>query len=282
MSGRVEGKVALITGAARGQGRSHAIRLAEEGADIIVLDLCADLETAPYEGPTEADLAETVELVENLDRRVVSGVADVRDFSALQNLVERGLSELGGIDILVANAGIGTFGPAWELDEATWQETIDINLTGVWKSAKAVIPQMLERGSGSIVLTSSGAGLYGFVNFAHYTAAKHGVVGLMRSLAAELAPHSIRCNSVLPFTVNTDMINNDAMFEVFTGGDENATREDAIAAFTSLNGMPIPWVEPVDVSNAVLWLASDEARYVTGTTQVIDAGGLAPFKAPHL
>jgi SDR family mycofactocin-dependent oxidoreductase len=281
MAGRVEGKVALITGAARGQGRSHAVRLAQEGADIIALDICADVETVSQPGPTEADLAETVAQVEALDRRIVSRVADVRDLAALQEVVAAGLSEFGRIDILAANAGIGSFGSAWELDEAQWQAVIDVNLTGVWKSTKAVIPQMLEQGSGSIVLTSSTAGLAALPNLAHYTAAKHGVVGLMRTLAIELAPHNIRCNSVHPTTVSTPMVHNPDTYALFMGGKQGATREEAIPAFTSLNALPVPWVEAVDISNAVLYLASDEARYVTGTTHVVDAGSLSPYKLPH-
>ncbi|MCF7553496.1 mycofactocin-coupled SDR family oxidoreductase [Pseudonocardia sp. WMMC193] len=281
MAGRVEGKVALITGAARGQGRSHALRLAQEGADIIAVDVCTDVESVPYAGATEADLAETVKQVEDLDRRVVSRVADVRDLGALQEAVAAGMSEFGRIDILAANAGIASFAPAWELDEQTWQTMLDVNLTGVWKSTKAVIPQMIEQGSGSIVLTSSTAGLVAFGNLAHYTAAKHGVVGLMRTLAVELAPHGIRCNTVHPTTVNTDMIHNEAMYTLFMGGAEGADRAGATAAFQTLNGFPVPWVEPVDISNAVLYLASDETRYVTGTTHVVDAGALAPYKAPH-
>ncbi|WP_181784078.1 mycofactocin-coupled SDR family oxidoreductase [Pseudonocardia pini] len=282
MAGRVEGKVALVTGAARGQGRSHALRLAQEGADIIAVDVCADVDSVPYGGATEADLAETAKQIEDLDRRVVSRVADVRDLAALQEAVSAGVSELGRIDILAANAGIASFAPAWELDEDTWQTMIDVNLTGVWKSTKAVIPYMLEQNSGSIVLTSSTAGLVAFANLAHYTAAKHGVVGLMRTLAVELAPHGVRCNSVHPTTVNTPMIHNEAMYSLFLGDSAAPTRDNATPAFQTLNGLPIPWVEPVDISNAVLYLASEEARYVTGTTQIIDAGGLAPYKAPHL
>ncbi|MCE0764652.1 mycofactocin-coupled SDR family oxidoreductase [Pseudonocardia kujensis] len=282
MAGRVEGKVALVTGAARGQGRSHALRLAQEGADIIAVDLCADVASAPYDGATEADLAETVKQVEDLDRRVLSRVADVRDLRALEATVADGIAEFGHLDVVVANAGIGSFAPAWEITEDSWQEMLDINLTGVWKTTKAAIPAMLEQGTGgSIILTSSIAGLIAFGNLAHYTAAKHGVTGLMRTLAVELAPHRIRCNSVHPTTVDTDMVNNESMYSLFLGGQRGATRADAEAGFTALNAIPIPWVDPVDISNAVLYLASEEARYVTGTTHVVDAGALAPFKIPH-
>jgi SDR family mycofactocin-dependent oxidoreductase len=280
--GRVEGKVAFITGAARGQGRSHALRLAQEGADIIAVDICQDLATVPYPGATEADLAETVKQVEALDRRIVAQQADVRDLAALQRAVDEGLSQFGHVDIVCANAGIASFAPALDLTEEVWQDVIDTNLTGVWKTVKATAPAMVERGQGgSIVLTSSIAGLIAFPNLAHYTAAKHGVTGLMRTLAVELAPHSIRVNSVHPTTVDTPMVANEPVWGLFLGGVAGATREQAAEGMKALNAMPVPWVEAVDISNAVLYLASDEARYVTGTTTVIDAGAMAPFKIPH-
>jgi (+)-trans-carveol dehydrogenase len=211
--GRVEGKVAFITGAARGQGRSHALRLAEEGADIIAVDICQDVATVPYGGATEADLAETVKQVEALDRRIVAQQADVRDLGALQRAVDEGLSQFGHIDVVCANAGIASFAPALELSEEVWQDVVDINLTGVWKTVKATAPSMVERGQGgSIILTSSIAGLIAFPNLAHYTAAKHGVTGLMRTLAVELAPQHIRVNSVHPTTVDTPMVSNEPVW----------------------------------------------------------------------
>lgn len=280
--GRVEGKVAFITGAARGQGRAHAIRLAEEGADIIAVDICGDVDTVPYAGATTDDLQETAKQVEALDRRILARRADVRDLGALQEVVAEGIEEFGGIDIVCANAGIASYGPALELDEATWQNVIDINLTGAWKTVKASVPHMIEAGrGGSVVLTSSVAGLIAFPNLAHYTAAKHGVTGLMRAFAIELAPYGIRVNSIHPAAVDTPMVANPASYKLFLGGVEGATREQAAAGMTSLNALKVPWVEAVDVSNAVLYLASDEARYVTGTTTVIDAGAIAPFKLPH-
>jgi (+)-trans-carveol dehydrogenase len=280
--GRVEGKVAFITGAARGQGRSHALRLAEEGADIIAVDVCQDFATVPYPGATDADLAETVKQVEALDRRIVAQQADVRDLAALQRAVDEGLSQFGHIDIVCANAGILSFAPALELTEEVWQDVVDVNLTGVWKTVKATAPAMVDRGEGgSIILTSSVAGLVAFPNLAHYTAAKHGVTGLMRTLAMELAPHSIRVNSVHPTTVDTPMVANEAIYGLFLGGAPGATRDQASAGMMALNAMPVPWVEAVDISNAVVYLASDEARFVTGTTTVIDAGAMAPFKVPH-
>jgi SDR family mycofactocin-dependent oxidoreductase len=273
MAGRVEGKVALITGAARGQGRSHAVRLAEEGADIIALDVCEDIETSVIPLASDDDLAETAKLVEDLDRRIMTRKADVRDLAGLESVVQEGVSEFGRLDIVSANAGIAGFGPAHELTEQQWEEMLAVNITGVWKTCRAVVPAMIEAGNGgSIILTSSTAGLVGLANTAHYTAAKHGVVGLMRTLANELAPHMIRVNSVHPTTVATDMIHNEAVYDLFRPDLEHPTLDDAKDAFLTLNMLPIPWVEARDISNAVLWLASDEARYVTGVTLPIDAG----------
>jgi SDR family mycofactocin-dependent oxidoreductase len=277
--GRVEGKVAFITGAARGQGRSHAVRLAEEGADIIAVDLCQDVPSVPYPGAGEDDLAETVKQVEALDRRIVARRADVRDLGALRDAVDAGLSEFGHIDVICANAGILSLGGVLELDEDVWQDVLDVNLTGVWKTVRAAAPSMVERGQGgSIILTSSVAGLVAYLGFAHYVSAKHGVTGLMRAMAMELAPHRIRVNSVHPTTVDTPMVQNPALYEVF--GVPGASRDEAAQAFRAVNALPVPWVEAVDVSNAVLYLASDESRYVTGLTMTVDAGATAPYKPP--
>lgn len=279
--GRLDNKVAFVTGAARGQGRSHVLRLAGEGADIVAIDICAPIDTAPYAMATSDELAGTAKLVEEMGRRIVYREGDTRDLAGLQSLVSDAVDELGGIDIVVANAGFGSFAPSWELTEQQWQELIDVNLTGVWKTTKAAIPTMIEQGrGGSIILISSVAGLAAYANLAHYTAAKHGVTGLMRALSVELAPHNIRVNSVHPTLVNTAMINNSAIYNLFFH-NENASQEDAEAGFIHMNGLKVPWVEPIDVSNVVLHLASDETRYVTGTTQVIDAGGSAPYKVPH-
>ncbi|HJY94618.1 MAG TPA: mycofactocin-coupled SDR family oxidoreductase [Streptosporangiaceae bacterium] len=275
MTGRVEGKVAFITGAARGQGRSHAIRLAQEGADIIVVDIAAQIGSVPYPMATPEDLADTVKEVEALDRRIVATQADVRDFGALKTALDEGIAQLGRLDIVAANAGIASYGPAVELDETTWQDMIDINLTGMWHTCKAAIPHLVEGGrGGSIVITSSDAGLKGFPNLAHYVSAKHGVVGLMRTLALELAPHMIRVNSLHPTSVNTDMIQNAPTYELFAPdlAEKDRTKERLIERFQALNALPIPWVEPVDISNAVLFLASDEARYITGVPLPVDAG----------
>jgi (+)-trans-carveol dehydrogenase len=278
MTGRVEGKVAFITGAARGQGRSHAVRLAQEGADIIAVDLCDQVDSVPYPMATPEDLADTVKQVEALDRRIVATKADVRDYDALKKALDDGVAQLGRLDIVSANAGIASFGRAEELPEQTWQDMIDTNLTGVWHAAKAAIPHLRAGGrGGSIILTSSTAGLHGYENMAHYVSAKHGVVGLMRTLALELAPDMIRVNSVHPTSVNTDMIQNAATYALFAPDldEKDRTKERLAERFQTINALPIPWVEPADISNAVLWLASDEARYVTGVTLPVDAGFMA-------
>jgi SDR family mycofactocin-dependent oxidoreductase len=274
MPGRVEGKVAFITGAARGQGRSHAIRLAEEGADIIAVDLEEQVGSVPYGMSTPDDMAQTVKEVEALDRRIVATKADVRDYEALKKALDDGVAELGHVDIVSANAGIISFSDG-ELPEQTWQDVIDVNLTGVWHTTKAAIPHLIEQGTGgSIILTSSTAGLKAYAHFAHYVSAKHGVVGLMRTLAQELAPNFIRVNSVHPTSVRTPMVENDATYRLFRPDLENPTEADAMEAFTAINALPIAFVEPRDISNAVLFLASDEARYITGVTLPVDAGFL--------
>jgi (+)-trans-carveol dehydrogenase len=269
--GRLDGKVAFVTGAARGQGRSHAVRLAQEGADVIAVDLCRQIDSVPYGMATPDDLAETVKEVEALDRRIVAREADVRDSAALKAAVDEGFAQLGRLDIVLANAGIFSTATAHEMDDQTWQDMIDVNLTGVWKTCKAAIPHLLAQGDGgAIVLTSSTAGLKGFPGFAHYVSAKHGVVGLMRTLALELAPHRIRVNSVHPTTVDTDMVQNDALYQLFN--PDSPTRDAFRQVSSEMQALPIPWVEPVDISNAILWLVSDEARYVTGVTLPVDAG----------
>lgn len=274
--GRVEDKVALITGAARGQGRAHAIRLAEEGADIIAVDVPNDIIDIGYSTGTAEELAETARFVEKLGRRVLTVEVDVRDAEALTNGVDGAVAQLGRLDIVSANAGIAS-NPhlAHEIPEATWQQMLDINLTGVWHTAKAAISHLIDGGrGGAIVLTSSAAGLKGYAHIAHYVSAKHGVVGLMRSLANELAPHSIRVNSIHPTQVDTPMIQNEGTYRIFRPDLEAPTREDFEPASASTNALPVPWVESRDVSNALLFLVSDEARYITGVALPIDAGCL--------
>jgi SDR family mycofactocin-dependent oxidoreductase len=273
--GLVDGKVALVTGAGRGQGRSHALRLAAEGADVIAVDICADrVDTITYGLASEDDLDTTVREVQAKGRRAVKAVADVRSLSELQQAVEAGLAELGKIDIVCANAGIGSWALSWEMTEQQWKDMIDINLTGVFNTARAAVPSMVQRGEGgSVVLTSSTAGLRAYPHTAHYTAAKHGVIGLMKVLAQELGEHRIRVNAVCPTTVRTPLVINDSTFELFAPDVENPTEDHVREAFEGLNILPgVAWIEPDDVSDAVLFLCSDAARYITGVALPIDAG----------
>ena len=277
------GKVALVTGAARGQGRSHAIKLAEQGADILAVDICRQIDTVPYAMSTPEDLEETVRLVTETGRRIIAGQVDVRDLAALKTFVDQGFKELGRLDVVVANAGtVNDIAPMWELSERQFQDQLDVNLTGVWKTIKATVPHLLAQGQGgSVIIISSISGLVAELNVGHYAASKHGANGLMRTLAGELAPHHIRVNSVNPTNVDTLMINNDAYNTLFSGGKAGATQEDSIPALMGMNALPIPFVQPEDISNAVLYLASDASRYVTGTAMVVDAGAMGPFKMPH-
>jgi (+)-trans-carveol dehydrogenase len=274
MTARLDGKVAFITGAARGQGRSHAVRLAEAGADIIAIDICADIPGLLYPSATEDDLKETVRLVQGLGRRIVAAPADVRDGAALKQALDRGVEQLGRLDIVSANAGVATVArKAQDLPEEIWNDMIDINLSGVWRTAKVAIPHLLAGGrGGAIVLTSSVAGLKGYENLAHYVASKHGVVGLMRTLAVELARDGIRVNSIHPAQVDTPMIMNDATYKLFLPGASDPSREQFAVASQAMNALPIPWLDPLDISNALLFLVSDDARYITGVALPIDAG----------
>ena len=272
--GRVEGKVAFITGAARGQGRAHAIRLAQEGADIIAIDVCEPINAVPYDPATEEDLAETVRQVEALDRRIIATKADVRDMAQVQKAVDDGVAQLGRLDIVSANAGIsGRPNRSEDIPDDEWSDMLDINLSGVWRAVRASIPHLKAgwRG-GSVVLTSSDAGLFAYENISHYVSAKHGVIGLMRTLALELARDMIRVNAICPTTVDTDMVQNDAIYRLFRPDLENPGKQDFADAAVQMNALPIPWVEAVDISNALLFLASDEARYITGVALPVDAG----------
>ncbi|MDT2003824.1 NAD(P)-dependent oxidoreductase [Rhodococcus opacus] len=275
--GRVAGKVAFITGAARGQGRSHAIRLAQEGADIIAMDIARDIDSVPYGLGTAADLAETARQVEALGRRVVIYEADVRDYDRLESGLDEAVAQLGRLDIVCANAGILSFASMDQLTEEQFDDLLDVNLKGAWHTAKAAIPHLRASKGGSIILTSSASGISGAANIGHYSASKHGIVGLTKSLALELGVERIRVNSVHPTSVDTEMIQNDAIYELFMPDIAPAerTRESVTPRFLNLNVIPIPWVESVDVSNAVLWLASEESRYVTGHQLTVDAGQLA-------
>jgi SDR family mycofactocin-dependent oxidoreductase len=273
MTARLAGKVALITGAARGIGRAQAVRFAQEGADVIALDLCGPVETVAVPASTPEDLDETARLVLAAGQKVVADIVDVRDADALREATDRGVTTFGGLDIVCATAGITSRGMATELSAAAWQTMLDVNLTGVWRTCKVTAPHLIARGSGSITLVSSIAGLRGLLGVAHYTAAKHGVVGLMRSLAKDLAPHGIRVNSVHPTNVDTPLIQNAAVASAFRPDlEREPTREEFAEAAKTMNMLDVPWVQPVDVANACLFLASDEARYITAVTLPVDAG----------
>jgi SDR family mycofactocin-dependent oxidoreductase len=274
MAGRMDGKVAFVTGAARGQGRSHAVRLAQEGADIIAVDICRKFEASAADGATPEDLEVTAGLVKDAGGRVVTAEVDVRDFDALRAAVDGGVEQLGRLDAVVANAGISTTASKLhEADEALWQEMIDVNLSGVWKTVKAGVPHILKgaRG-GSIILTSSVAGFKAYPHLGHYVAAKHGVIGLMRSFAVELGQRMIRVNAVLPTHVNTPMLINEATYRAFRPELEDPGPDDVASVCQRFHVLPIPWVTSEDISNAVLFLASDEARYITGVALPVDAG----------
>ncbi|WP_019875778.1 mycofactocin-coupled SDR family oxidoreductase [Sporichthya polymorpha] len=272
--GLLDGKVALVTGAARGQGRAHALTCAREGADVIAVDVPGELPSVPYPLGTAEELAETARLVEDHDRRVLTAAADVRDQAALDAVVAQGVAELGRIDILVANAGIWTRAPFWELTDAQWEEMIAVNLTGVWRCAKAVAPHMMERRTGSIVVISSANGVEPGQNYAHYCAAKHGVIGLMKNLALELAPFGVRCNAICPGAIDTPMVNQPAVYDMFAGR-KGGTREDMLAgghAFHALRGTG--FLDPQVIADAALFLNSDLAAAITGATLPVEAGHL--------
>jgi SDR family mycofactocin-dependent oxidoreductase len=270
--GLLDGKVALITGGARGQGRAHAITSAREGADVVLVDIADQLETVPYRMASQEDLAETVRQVEALDRRALSVTADVRDQAQVDEAVSRGIAEFGKIDILIANAGIWTQGAFWEITDQAWDEMIGVNLTGVWKSAKAVAPHMIERQTGSIVITSSVNGLEPGMNYAHYVAAKHGVIGLMKNIALELARFGVRCNSINPGAIKTPMTDHQGAWDMFAG-HEGGTEADMLEggySFHALKGRT--FMPPQVIADTALYLNSDLAAAVTGVTIPVDAG----------
>ncbi|GAY16807.1 mycofactocin-coupled SDR family oxidoreductase [Mycobacterium sp. shizuoka-1] len=273
MTGRLAGKTAFITGAARGIGRAQALRFAEEGAAIIGVDICGRVESVRVPPSTPDDLDETARLVEEVGGRISTGVVDVRDLGDLRAAADRGSGHFGGIDIVCATAGITSRAPATEMSESMWRTMVDVNLTGVWNTCTAAIPHLIKRGAGSVVLVSSIAGLRGLVGVAHYTAAKHGVVGLMRSLAIDLAPFGVRVNCVHPTNVDTPMIQNEVVSSAFRPDlGRPPTKDEFAEAATHMNLLPVPWVDPRDVANASLFLASDEARYITSVSLPVDAG----------
>jgi SDR family mycofactocin-dependent oxidoreductase len=279
MAGRLEGKVALITGAARGQGRSHAVRLAQEGADIIAVDICQDIESNPYPLATPEDLKETQRLVEEQDRRIVALQADVRERSQLKQALDTGIAELGRLDIVVANAGILPMAMG-DPDPLDFVDAVDVDLIGVMNAVAVAIPHLGEYAS--IVITGSTAGMMSGTTDnptmgpggAGYSWSKKSIIGYTEQMALALAPRFIRVNAVHPTNCNTHLLHNDGLYSQFRPDLESPTREDVIPAFTAFQAMPIPYVEPVDISNLVLFLASDEARYITGQQIRVDAGSL--------
>lgn len=276
LEGRLANRVALISGVARGQGRSHAVRLASEGAHIIGFDLPGASPHAGYPMATKDDLAETVRMVEAAGGRIVAGAADVRDASAVQAVVDRGIEVLGPVHVVVANAGIISPGkPFWKISEEQWNDVIDVNLTGVWRTVKSAIPSMLSAGKGgSVILIASAAAQRGPMGIADYISAKSGLLGMMRTMARELARHDIRVNSILPGNVNTDLIHNDAMYRQFRPELENPVLADVEPLFRRTQLMKRPWAEVDDISNAVAFLASDEARNITSVELPVDLGGI--------
>ncbi|HEX4432740.1 MAG TPA: mycofactocin-coupled SDR family oxidoreductase [Frankiaceae bacterium] len=270
----LEGKVAFITGGARGQGRAHAIRCAQEGADVVVVDIAAQLKSVSYDMATDDDLRETVSQVEALGRRALSFTVDVRFQDQLDEAVSKGISALGKIDILIANAGIWNMAPFWELTDEAWEEMVGTNLTGVWKSAKAIAPHMMSRGSGSIVIISSVNGIEPGPGYAHYVAAKHGAIGLMKSMALELAPHGIRCNAISPGAIRTPMTDHQAGWNVFAGHD-HGTVDDMIDGgyhYAALKNQT--FLSPDVVADAAVFLNSDLAKSITGITLPVESGHL--------
>ena len=264
--GRVEGKVAFITGAARGQGRAHAERLAEEGADIIAIDICREVAPAPYPPATPEDLAETVRIVEGLGRRIVARQVDVRDSAGLAAVCRDGAAELGGIDIVIANAGINSWNRFWEMPDEQWQTLIDVNLTGAFKTLKAAAPIMIEQArGGSIIIVSSVSGLKSLPAQAHYSASKHGLVGLCKTAAIELGPYNIRVNTVHPWGVDTPMGHDATIMDLFAKHPTYAASFAAILAEPQI-------ASARDIADAVLWLASDESRIITAAQIPLDMG----------
>jgi (+)-trans-carveol dehydrogenase len=272
--GEWSGKVAFITGVARGQGRSHALEFARRGADIGGLDICGPIATVPYDLATPSDLEQTAQDIKALDRRAILETADVRDAAAVRAVVGKVLDTLGRIDVVLTNAGVFSVADHLATMSAqTWQDVLDVNLTGVWNTVQACLPSMVGSGNGgSIVMTSSIGGVQGLLQCPHYVASKHGVIGLMRALANELGPDGIRVNAVCPTNVNTPMIQNPANYRTFRPDLADPGREDIIDVAASTHILNVPWVEAEDVTAAAVWLASDAARYLTGVALPVDAG----------
>lgn len=273
--GELDGRVALVTGGARGQGRAHALRLAQDGADVTVVDLCAPLGTVPYPLADPDDLAQTAAQVEAIGRRCLTVTADVRDGAAIDAAVARTVDELGGLDICVANAGVCGFGRFWEITDEMWDEMIGVNLTGAFRTLRAVVPPMIDRGRGRVVATSSMGGRMGNANLAHYVASKWGVIGLVKTLAREVAEYGITVNAVCPATVDTPMVHNPALYGLFCPDLEHPDRDDVRTRYEAMNPMGNAWLDPAEVAAAVRYLVSDAAGHVTGTTLDVCMGASA-------
>ena len=273
--GELDGRVALVTGGARGQGRSHAIALAEAGADVVVTDVCADIDSVPYGLGTSAELAETARFVEKAGRRSLVIDADVRDRDAMVDVVEQTIGELGNLDIVVANAGVCGFGAMPALTAAQWDDMLAVNLTGVFNTFRAAVPHMVDRGHGRLVATSSGAGRTGTPYLSHYAATKWGVIGFVKSVALEVAAHGITANVVCPATVDTPMVHNRALYSLFAPDITEPTKDAVAERYEALNPMRVAWLDPQEITNAVMFLVSDRAAFISGETIEISAGGSA-------
>ncbi|MEV8374740.1 mycofactocin-coupled SDR family oxidoreductase [Kribbella sp. NPDC056861] len=269
---RLAGKVALVTGAARGQGRAHAVALAREGADVVAIDICTQIPSVPYPMAGAGDLDQTLAEVEKTGRRALGSTTDVRDQSQLNAAVAAGIEEFGRIDIVVINHGIWTRGPLWELTDDSWHDMLDVNLTGVWRTLKAVAPGMIAQHSGSVIIASSASAVRGQPGAAHYSAAKHGANGLMKAAAQELAPHGVRVNAIMPGLVDTGMTDWQGCYEV-TGGHPGATRaeHEQGAHYLHADG---GLIRPDEVSGIVVFLASDDSARITGAEIPVDGGNL--------
>ncbi len=273
---RFQNRTVFITGAARGMGRSHALAFAREGANLVLCDACRQYNSVPYPLPQAQDLVTLAHEIKQMGRPVIAQQVNVTDLAGMQALAQRAQQEFGAIDVVVANAGLYSFAPSWELSEEQWDETVNVDLKGVWMTCKVCIPQMIARRSGKIICIASTAGFKGMANLAHYVAAKHGVIGLMKALAIELAPYDINVNAVCPTSVDTAMCRNQALYDVFAGGPgPEATYEHMLTLMNQMNLFPDrDLLPPEAVSAAVLWLASDEARHLTGCALPVDAGYL--------
>jgi len=279
VDGQFAGRVAVITGGARGQGRSHAVELARQGADIALVDRCADLDTVTYPLATPDDLAETVRLVEAEGRRCISAVADVRDLEAMVAFIDGVAGEFGSVDILVANAGISTLGSIFDLDAEGWSETVDTNLTGVFNALRAVAPHMRRQRWGRMVTISSMMGRSANPLIAAYCASKWGVIGLTKSVAHEMAHSNVTVNCVAPGNVSTDMVHNEMLYKLMRPDLEHPTKEDVAGVMASLHVQPVPWLDVEEITSAVVFLCSEGARHITGSVIDVDAGATARFTA---